>query len=58
MYNFTKGCYNMLSGAGVYIFYHKDSVLYVGQTGDFKSVSISTGKPRSLRMTILHCMIT
>lgn len=36
MYNFTKGCYNMLSGAGIYIFYHKDSVLYVGQTGDFK----------------------
>ena len=36
MYEFTKESYNKLEGSGIYIFYHNDIPIYVGQTKDFK----------------------
>lgn len=36
MIPFTENCYKTLSGFGVYIFYHNNLPLYVGQTNDFK----------------------
>ena len=36
MYQFTKGCHQNLSGSGVYLFYHNNLLLYVGQTNDFR----------------------
>lgn len=36
MNKFIEGCYTELSGSGVYIFYHGETPLYVGQTNDFK----------------------
>ena len=36
MYQFTEGCHKTLSGSGVYLFYHNNQLLYVGQTNDFK----------------------
>ena len=36
MYEFTKESYNKLEGSGIYIFYHNEIPIYVGQTKDFK----------------------
>ena len=36
MYEFTKESYNKLEGSGIYIFYHNEVPIYVGQTKDFK----------------------
>lgn len=36
MYKFTKESYNKLEGSGIYIFYHNEIPIYVGQTKDFK----------------------
>ena len=36
MYKFTKGCHKILSGSGVYLFYHNNLLLYVGQTDNFR----------------------
>lgn len=36
MYKFTKESYNKLEGSGIYIFYHNETPIYVGQTKDFK----------------------
>ncbi len=36
MYEFTKESYNKLEGSGIYIFYHNETPIYVGQTKDFK----------------------
>lgn len=36
MYQFIEGCHKTLSGSGIYLFYHNDLLLYIGQTNDFK----------------------